>query len=239
MRSNTSADGLQLPLTQTVEAVEKVDLAQILRVGRKHDLSRCSMHADVILGAKDSRESSLSGSEGFYTDSLGIEIYMKNMQDEIYDVFWEGPYEWGNRKVTPKRNHVLYSILGAHYIYGPKTLLYIGRTGRAGGKRLDEHDSWVDDESEEVFFKLASIGKFKSWEIRGKKPKYSPPRPEIVKRIESLLIYAHQPAYNSQDKQELARFHNTRVFNSGRSAPLLPEVSYRCFMDEREGSGTL
>ena len=157
---------------------------------------------------------------------------MKNMQDEIYDVFWEGRYEWSKRKLTPKRNHVLYAIFGTHYIYGPKTLLYIGRTERAGGKRLDEHAWWVDDESDEVLFKLASIGKFKNWKIRGKNPKYSPPRSEIIKRIESLLIYAHQPAYNSQGKQELTEFHNIRVFNSGRSAPLLPEVSYRYFRDE-------
>ena len=79
---------------------------------------------------------------------------MKNMEDEIYDVFWEGPYEWGKRKITPKHNHVLYTIFGTHYIYGLKTLLYIGRTQRAGGKRVDEHDWWVDDESDEVFFKL-------------------------------------------------------------------------------------
>ena len=157
---------------------------------------------------------------------------MKNMQDEIYDIFWEGPYGWSKRKVTPKRNHVLYAIFGTHYIYGSKTLLYIGRTRRAGGKRLDEHDWWVEDESDEVFFKLASIGKFTNWEVRGKRPKYSPPSSEIIKRIESLLIYAHQPAYNSQNKQDLTAFYNIRVFNSGQSAPLLPELSYRYFRDE-------
>jgi len=157
---------------------------------------------------------------------------MKNMQDEIYDVFWEGPYEWSKRKVTPKLNHVLYAIFGTHYIYGPKTPLYIGRTGRASGKRLNEHDWWVEDESDEVFFKLASIGKFKNWGILKKKPKYPPPRLETVKRIESLLIYAHQPAYNSQGTQELTEFHKIRIFNSGLSAPLLPEVSYRYFRDE-------
>jgi len=157
---------------------------------------------------------------------------MKNMQDEIYDVFWEGPYEWSKRKMIPKQKHVLYVIFGVHYIYGSRTLLYIGHTERAGGKRLDEHDWWVDDESDECFFKLASIGRFSNWETRKKNPKYSPPRSEIIKRIESLLIYAHQPAYNSQGKQELVEFHNIRIFNSGQSAPLLPEVSYRYFRDE-------
>ena len=46
----TPADGLQPPLTSIVEAVEKVNLARNLRVGRKCNLSGCSVYDDLMMG---------------------------------------------------------------------------------------------------------------------------------------------------------------------------------------------
>jgi hypothetical protein len=45
--------------------------------------------------------------------------------------------------------------------------------------------------------------------------------------VEALLIAAHQPAYNSQNKAKVEKAAGMRVFNTGRSGSLLPEVSYR------------
>lgn len=151
--------------------------------------------------------------------------------DMIYDVYWEGPFDWEQRDSAPRDQHVLYAIYGTHRIYGPSSLLYIGRTERAGGKRLSEHAWWVEEESDAVHFCLGSISEFKSWAHRNSIEECRPQDAKLVEAIEILLIHAHQPAYNSKGLQEPSTFHNIRVFNSGRYATLLPECSYRYYRD--------
>lgn len=156
---------------------------------------------------------------------------MASASDLIWDVYWEGPFPWAKRDKVSQDQYVLYAIYGTHRVYGPKSLLYIGRTARVGGNRLDEHDWWVQEESEPIKLYLASIGKFDSWSSWESRDAYTTADDKTVAAIEALLIYAHQPAYNSQDLQALSEFRPIRVFNSGRYATLLPEVSYRYYID--------
>jgi hypothetical protein len=151
--------------------------------------------------------------------------------DTIYDVRWEGPFDWEQHGSVLRDQHVLYAIYGTHPVYGPGSLLYIGRTERVGGKRLNEHDWWVKDESDKVCFYLGSIGEFKSWAHWDSIKEYGPQDAKLVEAIETLLIHAHQPAYNSRGLQEPPSFHNIRVFNSGKYATLLSECSYRYYRD--------
>ncbi len=155
---------------------------------------------------------------------------MAAWNDKIYAIHWEGPFEWNKRKAQSKKKYMLYAIFGRHYVYGPDALLYIGRTKRAGGKRLDDHDCWVQEE-QEVSFRIGSIKEFESWD--GPKPSGSllAQKPKVIEGIEALLIYAHQPACNSRSLDEPSSFQAIRIFNSGSFGSLLPELSYRYYMN--------
>jgi len=69
-------DGLQPPLTFVVEAVEKVNLAQIWRVGRKCNLSGCSIYDDLMLGRgqETSENHPLIAVRGFFYRLVSCEI---------------------------------------------------------------------------------------------------------------------------------------------------------------------
>ena len=159
---------------------------------------------------------------------------MSAPKDIIYDVYWEGPFEWRQRESAQREQHVLYAIYGTHPVYGANSLLYIGKTERSGGKRLSEHNSWVDDESGRVYFYLGSVGKFENWSDWDNKEEYksTDSNSNLVGSIENLLIHAHQPAYNSKSLGKPSEFHNIRIFNSGKYETLLPECSYRYYRDK-------
>src|SRR3990172_664021 len=99
------------------------------------------------------------------------------MKEKIYDVFWEGPFEWNDKNTV----------------------------------------------------KVASVKEFESWEKwkiyeRDIYPRFR--NRNILKAIEALLIYAHQPAYNTVNKERIIKAKGIRVFNTGKCGLLLPEVSY-------------
>ena len=124
-------------------------------------------------------------------------------EEPLYDVFWEGP--WPIAEAKPASGHVLYQLTGMHYAYGADQLLYIGQTQRAhASARLWEHvRAWAADEADHVSVRLGSIGVFENWDgwRANTAARYEPaPDAEIVTAIERLLIYVHQPAYNSREK---------------------------------------
>ena len=98
---------------------------------------------------------------------------------------------------------------------------YIGRSERSGSKRLSEHNPWVKNESGQVYFYLGSVGEFENWALWdvGKNRKSVDPR--LVASIETLLIHAHQPAYNSKSLRKPFEFRRIRLFNSGKYETLL------------------
>jgi hypothetical protein len=156
---------------------------------------------------------------------------MSTLKETICDVYWQGPFNWKQKNAVARKQHSLYAIYGTHRVYGPWSLLYIGRTASFGGKRLNDHNWWVEEESEHVRLYLGSIGEFENWQIWDSIEKYGDQELNLVKAIEKLLIHAHQPAYNSSELVELKKFYNIRVFNSGKYATLLPECSYRYYRD--------
>ncbi|AKP32795.1 hypothetical protein ACZ76_04125 [Yersinia aleksiciae] len=102
-------------------------------------------------------------------------------------------------------------------------------------RRLSEHYSRFSNQCDEVKVFLASFGEFTSWkEMRdGNYDPVSKDNTEL-KAIESLLIYAHQPAYNimllSSNQFENLNF---RIFNTGRRKSLMPEISTHFYRDDR------
>ena len=149
--------------------------------------------------------------------------------EEIYEVCWRGPFSpEAIATLTSEQleKFVLYSVYGAHPTYGNNVLLYIGMTERGVIRRLAEHGYEMDLErfnDSQVY--LASIGQFLSWDDSSEKEIFERPDRHLVERIESLLIYAHQPYGNSRNKHSANRAAGLRIFNTERHASLHPEVS--------------
>ncbi|MBI1927973.1 hypothetical protein HYR99_27490 [Candidatus Poribacteria bacterium] len=165
------------------------------------------------------------------------------MKEIICDVRWEGPFCRADFDSLCNPNHVLYAIHGVHHLYGSNVLLYLGMTGktpeRTVADRLAEHErTWVNGEYDSVTVKVASIGIHKGikewwreWENMSDSYIYQRPERDIILAVEALLIYAHQPAYNTQGKGSLPTDQWLRVFNTGKCGRLLPELSYAYFAE--------
>lgn len=153
------------------------------------------------------------------------------MMERIFDVFWEGPYLWGDHNQNIKDSHVLYALYGTHPVYGQNALLYIGMTERGVGIRLFEHSDWIEYEPEQINIRVASMGEIESWEGWEEEDRYERAKRADVEAAEALLIYAHQPAYNTRNKESLEKARGVRVFNTGKYGSLLPEISYRYYSD--------
>lgn len=146
--------------------------------------------------------------------------------ENIYNAHWYGPFATDCLEEVPA-TCVLYMLTGTHGQYGRNVPLYIGKTERNISTRIAEHEkSWLRNEPDPVSVYAAEIGSFTNWEQNWQMEEYVPLESTIICAVESLLIYAHQPVYNSRSKlsaDDLARV--ARVFNTGRRSTLLPEVS--------------
>lgn len=151
------------------------------------------------------------------------------MTEKIYEVYWKGPFKpesLSNLTDQEIEKLCLYSVYGSHPLYGDNVLLYIGITERGANTRLKEHDYWMDLElytDSRIY--LASIGEFVGWDKSEEIEIFDKPDRVIIEQIESLLIYAHQPCHNSRNTKTAASTHGIRIFNTGRSGRLFPEVS--------------
>lgn len=153
------------------------------------------------------------------------------MEENIFDVFWEGPVSFDGTKplasILAGWDHsVLYQIYQTHPIYGRSVLVYIGMTTRPVAKRLSEHFLKHYDEFGEAKVYCASIAEFRPWleaEEIDKYPKFEDE--DTLAKIEALLIYAHQPAYNTTHKNTEPASQGIRVFNTGQCGSLQKEVS--------------
>jgi len=150
------------------------------------------------------------------------------MEEKIYEVYWSGPYSLNKAKnLKPKKANkfVLYKIYQTHPLYGPDSLVYIGKTERGGDTRINEHSDWLDyDKYGKPKIYFASIGEFTDWESTPDKH-FEPIDSSIIGDVEALLIYAHQPAYNTMNKKTAGRSRGIRVFNTGEYGALQDEVS--------------
>jgi hypothetical protein len=149
------------------------------------------------------------------------------MKEVVLDVLWEGPFSWGEHASRIREEHVLYTLYGSHPQYGRDVLLYVGQSRSNVRRRLTQHAAWIRDEADTVQVRVASIGRFRSWDEWKSDTPYQRADQATVDAVEALLIAAHQPAYNSQNKAQIGRSAGIRVFNTGRSGSLLPEVSHR------------
>lgn len=159
----------------------------------------------------------------------------KNTCVPIIDVYWKGPYkklELENIKYP--ESQVLYQVYGEHPAYGPNSLLYIGLTTRKVTDRLIEHD-WIDNQCDECLIYVASCRLFENWnKWEGSGAEYDPYSndPIPLDKIESLLIFSHQPSYNSSNISSLGEItDHFRIFNTGKRKSLDKEISTQFYLD--------
>ncbi len=146
-------------------------------------------------------------------------------QVKHYEAYWDGPYAEQDLQ-TVHSNNVLYMICGTHGLYGRNVPLYIGKTEQEVQNRIKQHSRWLDDEPDPVRIYVACIGEFISWTENAAIEEYPPLSRDVIEQVESLLIYAHQPVYNTKSKQgNLQSVQPITVFNTGRRSTLYPEVS--------------
>jgi hypothetical protein len=105
-------------------------------------------------------------------------------------------------------------------------------TERGVGVRLYDHADWIEDEPDKVNIRVASMGEIKSWEGWEEDERYARAQKVDVEAVEALLIYAHQPAYNTRNKESLEKARGIRVFNTGNFGSLLPEISHRYYSEK-------
>jgi hypothetical protein len=150
-------------------------------------------------------------------------------EEKIYEVCWEGPYSKTNlSELTVEQNQkfVLYKIYGSHHLYGNNVLLYIGMTEQNVTQRMSQHDYWMDEEhfgKSKIYF--GSVGKFDNWKKSEEIDIFDLLESETIKKVESLLIYAHQPVHNEKNRQSAEKTKNIRLFNTGNFGALMPEIS--------------
>lgn len=137
-------------------------------------------------------------------------------------IFWQGP--WGLDKLQNlmdnEKDYGVYQIYGCHPLYGHSVLLYIGKAvDQTFGQRISQ-ENWEeteDGENIEIY-----VGR-----IASRKTISSKDWDEVIDKAEKLLIFAHAPAYNTQNTRSLPerRVMENRIFNWDRQRDLFPEVS--------------
>lgn len=118
---------------------------------------------------------------------------------ELIKLTWSGPH--GIQEVLDMKSHTdcgLYQIYGTHAIFGPDSLLYIGRTKKDGGfsSRLGSHkDVWIQWEPREVSVYLGRVPLNDRQAASDQQEDYTEWDRQIV-LAERLLIYFCAPPYN-------------------------------------------
>lgn len=135
------------------------------------------------------------------------------LKEQLIKVSWDPPCSRasiGNRTDTG-----IYQIYGNHIVFGPSSLLYIGKSDNFAA-RFAQHDAWLSFESD-VQIRLGRLvdpifGALEERDI-------------WLGHVEALTIYWHSPPYNSKFIVSYGSCPPLRVQNHGDRGRLLPEYS--------------
>ncbi len=163
---------------------------------------------------------------------------LKTITTEIIEILWRGPFNITDLKKDTYNNtdykenlfnksdfpdYGLYQIYGTHPVFGPNSLLYIGKTDSFTG-RLNAHNlNWVKYEYDDVKVYLGAIGvpncETVTWSEYDR----------IQSIAEKLLVFMCQPPYNGYLKASFdppkIENHSLAIYNFGKKALLPTELS--------------
>lgn len=151
----------------------------------------------------------------------------------VIHLLWEGPYSLkqlinkSNRPDDSKKDYGLYQVYGDHVVYGPGSLLYIGKAcDQTFFTRLKQHADWCDECEADRLSLDVYLGRL----IRQSDNQMTPSDEtwsEEISHAEKLLIFSHSPAWNSSSINTVrdAEVKDRHVLNWGKRGSLLPEVT--------------
>ena len=140
---------------------------------------------------------------------------MQKKEVSIIEIKWDGPFSKTNFNDLNDKNHYgLYQLYGTHEIYGPETLLYLGKArDRTFSTRVSEHDkAWFNWQSSAVSLYIGQLGGIEQpsddeWSSQ-------------IDEAEKLLIHFCTPLYNSQHIQDYKCQDDILVLNYGKKKML-------------------
>jgi hypothetical protein len=140
-------------------------------------------------------------------------------------ISWEGPVslQAAQNLNDWSRDFGVYQVYGAHPVYGPNVLLYIGRSEkRSFGERFREHQCWLDSNQDKNQLQIY-VGRLHTYNSTPDNQEWE----RQIREAESLLIYAHGPTANSSGLNATLGedYFNLHILNWGQYKALLPEVS--------------
>jgi hypothetical protein len=128
-------------------------------------------------------------------------------QIDCIEILWEGPLTMDEvNKLNNPWDYGIYQIYGTHDIFGPDSLLYIGRArDNSFAERIPYHLDWIVWGSVPVRIFVGRLGGTEkidddSWNY-------------MIDTAEKLLIYYTSPPYNSQNLQSYGDIKSTLVIN--------------------------
>ena len=110
---------------------------------------------------------------------------------KLIEIEWQGPFKELS-KFDKMTDFGLYQIYGTHSIFGPDSLLYIGKAAQQYlSTRYNQHTGWLTKEHSALTFYIGRFGGIEEY----------PSDTDWTSEIdiaEKLLIYYCSPPYNSQ-----------------------------------------
>ncbi|HEX5746265.1 MAG TPA: hypothetical protein VFZ09_08470 [Archangium sp.] len=144
-------------------------------------------------------------------------------QPRLVRINWIGPFAPDKVPVNPEYddNFGLYQIYGIHEVFGPQSLLYIGKAEHLSfAERINQHlSNWLSSNSDaQVRLGLLHPKDYKH------EPKDWSDWKQLLRDTEALTIFWHTPPYNSRNISHYSG-PTLRVQNFGQRGRLLPEFS--------------
>lgn len=142
---------------------------------------------------------------------------------KLITIEWEGPFKLAEieRNCNRSKDYGLYQIYGTHNIFGPNSLLYLGKAEeQTFSVRIPVHKEWVEWESASIEIYLGRLG--------GIEPMTKDRATDWCSDIdaaERLLIYFSSPPYNSRNIQWYGDISDVVVINYKKRNRLPIEVS--------------
>jgi hypothetical protein len=129
---------------------------------------------------------------------------------------WEGPFTIKHvLKLTDRqKDYGLYQIYGPHPVYGPDSLLYIGRTDTSFSNRIEGHlkpleGIMSEDEPENLKVRIGRIVNIDG----SNTPSDWKNLKRVLRDAERIQIYRHTPAYNSHHIADWQIPHDGQVLS--------------------------
>ena len=141
------------------------------------------------------------------------------MVAKIVHIVWDGPFSIDKTKEkNGKEDYGVYQIYGNHPVYGYGSLLYIEKAAdQSFGERIKQDEKWLEKEYWPIEVYTGDV------DVNETGMKWG----AVVDLVEKLLIYPHQPAWNSSNICSIPEktLEDIHILNWNSRRNLLPEVS--------------